>query len=64
MLLFKSDIDTDFGPAATVYFLNAGTVIAIDSHDTFNHLKNEGVPFGVFTKRNTQSLINANGGVK
>lgn len=64
MLLFKSDIDTDFGPAATVYFLNAGTVIAIDSNDTFNQLKNEGVPFGVFTKRNTQSLINANGGVK
>jgi len=64
MLLFKSDINTDFGPAAIVYLLSGGTVIAIDSNDTFNQLKNEGVPFAVFTKRNTQSLIRANGGVK
>lgn len=64
MLLFKSDIDTNFGAAANVYFLNGGTVIKVDSNDTFNQLKANGVPFAVFTRRNTESLIDANGGVK
>lgn len=64
MLLFKSDINTKFGDAANVYFLNSGTVIKVDSGDTFNQLKANGVPFAVFTMRNTESLINANGGLK
>lgn len=64
MLLFKSDIDTKFGAAANVYFQNDNTVIKVDSNDTFNQLKANGVPFAVFTRRNTESLIDANGGVK
>lgn len=64
MLLFKSDIDTKFGAAANVYFQNDNSVIKVDSNDTFNQLKANGVPFAVFTRRNTESLIDANGGVK
>jgi len=64
MLLFKSDIDTKFGAAANVYFQNDNSVIKVDSNDTFNQLKSNGVPFAVFTRRNTESLIDANGGVK
>ncbi|MCT4420070.1 N-acetylmuramoyl-L-alanine amidase [Leuconostoc falkenbergense] len=64
MLLFKADVDTNFGSKANIYFLNGGIVIRIDSVSTYNELKNSGVPFATFTKKNTESLIDANGGLK
>jgi len=64
MLLFKSDVDTKFGSKNNVFFLSDGTVIHVDSNDTFKQLKADGVPYAVFTQRNTESIINANGGVK
>lgn len=64
MLLFKSDVDTKFGTKNNVFFLNGGVVIHVDSNDTFTQLKASGVPYAVFTKRNTESIIDANGGVK
>lgn len=64
MLLFKSDIDTNFGSKNNVYLADNGVVIGIDSLDTFNELRSNGVPFTTMTKRNTESLINALGGLK
>lgn len=64
MLLFKSDIDTNFGNKNTVYFADNGVVIGIDSLTTFNELRSNGVPFTTMTKRNTESIINALGGLK
>lgn len=64
MLLFKSDIDTNFGNKNTVYLADNGVVIGIDSLTTFNELRSNGVPFTTMTKRNTESLITALGGLK
>lgn len=64
MLLFKSDIDTNFGSKNNVYLADNGIVIRIDSTSTFNELRGNGVPFTTMTKINTESIINALGGVK
>ncbi len=64
MLLFKSDIDTNFGNKNNVYLADNGIVIHIDSQSTFNELRSNGVPFTTMTKINTESIINALGGVK
>lgn len=64
MLLFKSDIDTNFGSKNNVYLADNGIVIRIDSTSTFNELRGNGVPFATMTKINTESIINALGGLK
>lgn len=64
MLLFKSDIDTIFGNKNAVYLADNGIVISIDSLNTFNELRSNGVPFSTMTKKNTESIINALGGLK
>lgn len=64
MLLFKSDVDTNFGSKNNVYLSDNGIVIRIDSVNTLNDLKNAGVPYAKMTKRNTESTINALGGLK
>lgn len=64
MLLFKSDVDTNFGNKNNVYLADSGIVIRIDSTSTFNELRSNGVPFATMTKMNTESIINALGGVK
>lgn len=64
MLLFKSDIDTNFGSKNNVYLADNGIVIRVDSTSTFNELRGNGVPFATMTKINTESIINALGGLK
>jgi len=57
MLLFKSDINTEFGDAANVFLQTGTAVIKVDSPVTMGNLQKQGVPFTVMTKRNTESLI-------
>lgn len=64
MLLFKADVDTNFGSKNNVYLADNGVVIRIDSTSTFNELRGNGVPFATMTKMNTESIINALGGLK
>ena len=64
MLLFKADKDTKYGNVNAVFLLASGAVISIESINTFNELKSQGVPFTVMTVRNTEQLIGALGGVK
>ena len=63
MLLFKSDLDTDYGDADTIYFMIDGKVIHIDTGSEMDSLKAQGVPYTVFTKNNTQAMISSHGGV-
>ena len=64
MLLFKADKATAFGNVDAVFLLASGAVISIESINTFNELKSQGVPFTVMTVRNTEQLIGAFGGIK
>lgn len=64
MLLFKSDVDTNFGSKNNVYFADNGVVIRIDSTSTLSELKKDGVPYTTMTRKNTESIINALGGLK
>lgn len=63
MLLFKADKATKYGDANKVYLLASGKVFAIESINSFNEMKSQGVPFTVLTIRNTEQIINAFGGV-
>lgn len=64
MLLFKSDVDTNFGSKNNVYLSDNGIVIRIDSTSSLRELQNDGVPYATLTKKNTESIINALGGIK
>lgn len=64
MLLFKSDVDTNFGSKNNVYLADNGVVIRIDSTSTLSELKKDGVPYTTMTRKNTESIINALGGLK
>lgn len=64
MLLFKSDVDTNFGSKNNVYLSDNGVVIRIDSTSTLSELKKDGVPYTTMTRKNTESIINALGGLK
>lgn len=64
MLLFKSDVDTNFGSKNNVYFADNGVVIRIDSTSTLSELQKDGVPYTTMTRKNTESIINALGGLK
>ena len=64
MLLFKSDVDTNFGSKNNVYLADNGVVIRIDSTSTLSELKKDGVPYTTMTRKNTESIINALGGIK
>lgn len=63
MMLFKADKATKFGDANKVYLLANGKVFAIESINSFNELKSQGVPFTTLTIRNTEQIINSFGGV-
>jgi N-acetylmuramoyl-L-alanine amidase len=64
MLLFKSDVDTNFGSKNNVYLADNGVVIRIDSTSTLSELQKDGVPYTTMTRKNTESIINALGGLK
>ena len=64
MLLFKSDVDTNFGSKNNVYLSDNGVVIRIDSTSTLSELKKDCVPYTTMTRKNTESIINALGGLK
>ena len=64
MLLFKSDVDTNFGNKSNIYFADNGIVIRMDSMTSVKALENDGVPNVTMTKKNTESIINALGGIK
>ena len=64
MLLFKSDVDTNFGSKNNVYLADNGIVIRIDSTSTLSELQKDGVPYTTMTRKNTESIINALGGLK
>ncbi|MFT9416896.1 MAG: hypothetical protein ABF588_11065, partial [Leuconostoc falkenbergense] len=64
MLLFKSDVDTNFGSKNNVYLSDNGIVIRVDSTSSLRELQKDGVPYATLTKKNTESIINALGGLK
>lgn len=64
MLLFKSDKATKYGKAEAVYLLAGNKVFSIESINSFNEMKSQGVPFTTLTIRNTEQIINAFGGVQ
>ena len=63
MLLFSSDIPSDYGDQNQVFLLAGEKIIRVDSGNSVNELKSQGVPFTVLTKNNTQALISSHGGV-